>query len=478
MNAVFQAGHLPGLLAQDIVWHDLGASHSALAGVQVPQLTPEQVQTVTATVRQQAALHLRSMSLSDIIERIDRAVLRLLDEEDPARQTLQAWLPRVCGLDADMVRLNLNRYLKTFRAQSLHRFVAEDLPNPKVLDEFQPMVKGGWAMAVGPQQLLHLWSGNVPALPMWSLACGLLAKAGNVGKLASAEPIFASVWAQVLVQVEPRWRDAFALLWWEGGDTVLEAAAVQHADAVIAYGGDDTLQALRQRMPSGVRWLPHGHKLGFGLVTCAALTARHGPELALAAARDVARHDQSGCYSPHVFYVQRGGVVSPREWAERLAHALQQQHARHPRRAPDAAEAQALGQWRQHIEWSANQILYPGAGGDVAFSEQTLALSPGPGLRCVQVVAFDGPTDVLAQVAGARRWLQTVGLACTPEDWFEWARQLGQVGVTRLCALGAMTAPEAGWHHDGSHSLRDFLRWVEVEQSLDTAAEDFAPYSD
>ena len=179
MSAVFQAGHLPGLSMDDVSWHDLGTTHPDLAGVQVPRLTPEQVHTVTSLVRAQSAQHLRSMRLSDIMERIDRAVLRLLDESDPARQTLQAWLPKVCGLDPDMVRLNLNRYLKTFRASHLHRFVAEDLPNPKVLDEFQPMVKGGWAMAMGPEQLLHLWSGNVPALPLWSLVCGLMAKIGR-----------------------------------------------------------------------------------------------------------------------------------------------------------------------------------------------------------------------------------------------------------------------------------------------------------
>lgn len=41
-----------------------------------------------------------------------------------------------------------------------------------------------------------------------------------------------------------------------------------------------------------------------------------------------------------------------------------------------------------------------------------------------------------------------------------------------------MTAPEAGWHHDGGHSLRDLLRWVEVEQSLGLDAERYAPYQD
>ena len=478
MSQIFRAGHLPGLSPDQVSWRDLGGSNTAWQGVHVPVLTEAQIRSITTKVREQSALHLRSMSVSDIIDRIDAAILRLLDANEPARQTLDAWLPRVCGLDADMVRLNLNRYLKTFRAQGLHRFVAEDLPNPKVLDQFQPVVKGGWAQALGPNQLVHLWAGNVPALPLWSLVCGLLAKAGNVGKLASTEPIFATVFVQVLVQVEPRWQDALALLWWEGGDTTLEAVALQHAETVIAYGGDDTLHALKLRMPAGVRWLPHGHKLSFGLIAASTLSARHAPELVLAAAQDVARYDQGGCYSPHVFYVQRGGHVSPREWAERLAQALNHQHARHPRREPDPSEALALGSWRQQHEWADQQLLLTGEGGDVAYSDALLPLTPGPGQRCVQVVAFDRWEEVMQLLPAARRWLQTAGLAATPEAWPELALQLGRAGVTRVCAIGSMTAPEAGWHHDGGHSLRDFLRWVEVEQSLGLDAERYTPYCD
>jgi hypothetical protein len=41
-----------------------------------------------------------------------------------------------------------------------------------------------------------------------------------------------------------------------------------------------------------------------------------------------------------------------------------------------------------------------------------------------------------------------------------------------------MTAPEAGWHHDGRFSLLDLVRMVELEQSAEDAAESFAPYRD
>jgi hypothetical protein len=41
-----------------------------------------------------------------------------------------------------------------------------------------------------------------------------------------------------------------------------------------------------------------------------------------------------------------------------------------------------------------------------------------------------------------------------------------------------MTAPEAGWHHDGRFNLLDLVRMVEIESSAERAAERFAPYSD
>ena len=109
MTQIFRAGHLPGLSPDQVSWRDLGQSDPTWQGVQVPVLSEAQIRSITATVREQSALQLRSMSVSEIISRIDAAIHPLLDANDPARQTLDAWLPRVCGLDADVVRLNLNR---------------------------------------------------------------------------------------------------------------------------------------------------------------------------------------------------------------------------------------------------------------------------------------------------------------------------------------------------------------------------------
>ena len=202
MTAIWRAGHLPGLDPGEVQWQTLHyAAHGRALEIELPLLSDAQMQALAAHVRGTAQARLQAMPVDAVIAIIDRAVARLLDAGDPARRQIDAWLPIVTGFDAEMVRLGLTAYLQTFRAPQLQRFVAQDFANPKVLDSFQPAVKGGAVRAFGPPLLAHVWAGNVPGLPLWTLACGLLVKAGNIGKLPSAEPVFATLFARLLCEV-------------------------------------------------------------------------------------------------------------------------------------------------------------------------------------------------------------------------------------------------------------------------------------
>lgn len=488
MNVIrVQAGYLPGIAEDAVQWQILPFEQGdQRVEVSVPVLTPDQMQALVARVRDASARYLKTLSVSEIISIIDRAIARLLDHDDSYRRQADALLPVVSGYDAEMVRLGLTGLLKTFRAPQLHRFVAEDFPNPKVLDGFQPAPKGGAVRAVGPHVLLHSWAGNVPALALWSFVCGLLVKAGNIGKLPSAEPLFAGWFARLLVEVHPPLADCFAVVWWRGaGDQSTDVLYAQ-ADTVIAYGGNDALQAIARRLPVTTRFLAHGHKLGFGVISAAALDTLRAPVLARRAAWDVMRYDQQGCYSPHVFYVQRGGPIAPRVFAEYLASELANLQRRYPRRALDLAESSAIAKWRQAIEWKATaagqtqstDVLMGDeeAAWSVAYTDDRHALAPTALQRSIVVVGVDALDDVIREVQGCRVFLQTAGIAATPEELYRLAEQLGAVGVTRISAIGSMSVPEAGWHHDGRFNLLDLVRMTEIEQSAESAADAFARY--
>ena len=83
----------------------------------------------------------------------------------------------------------------------------------------------------------------MPAIALWSLVCGLLVKAGNIGKLPSAEPLFAGLFARLLAEVHPPLADCLAVVWWKGGDEEQASALYAEADTVLAYGGNDALDA-------------------------------------------------------------------------------------------------------------------------------------------------------------------------------------------------------------------------------------------
>jgi len=85
--------------------------------------------------------------------------------------------------------------------------------------------------------------------------------------------------------------------------------------------------------------------------------------------------------------------------------------------------------------------------------------------------------DAVELVAPHAAFLQTAGVAAQPRELQRLAEQLGAAGVTRIAALGSMTAPEAGWHHDGRFNLLDLVRMVEIEQSAERAADALAPYA-
>ncbi len=480
------AGYLPGLARDDVQWQTLVfASAAERVEVAVPVLTAQQITVLARRVRQASRLYLRTMTVSQIVAVIDRAMARLLDPADPYRQQADRLLPIITGYDTEMVRLGLTAFFKTFRAPQLQRFVAEDFSNPKVLDEFQPRPKGGAAMAFGPDLLFHSWAGNVPALPLWSLVCALLVKAGNIGKLPSAEPLFASLFARLLAEVHPPLADCLAVLWWKGGDTQQSAAVYAEADTVLAYGGNTSLDEIRRQLPVTTRFLPYGHKLGFGVIGTAALDTLRGPATARLAAHDVMRYDQQGCYSPHVFYVERGGRMCPRTFAQSLAGELANLQHRFPRGSLSLEDAVAVAGWRQ-----ANELQSLSAAGEVelmggddaawavVYADRPRGLAPTALQRCIQVVGVDNLEQVITQVEAHRPFLQTAGLAVAPAELFRLSQLLGAAGVTRISAIGSMTSPEAGWHHDGRFNLLDLVRMVEIEQSAERAADQFAPYAE
>lgn len=479
----FTAGYVPGISHEELAWHTLEyRENDSRLEVKVPILTQAQMLTVTQNVKNACNAQIKTMDVSEIVRVIDQAILRLLDVNNEDRKRIDTLLPIATGMDATMLRLNFSQYLQTFRALQLHRFIAEDFSNPKMLDEFQPRITGGWTKAVGAELITHIWAGNVPGLPLWSLISGLLVKSGTIGKVSSAEPICASIFAKVLVDIEPRLAGCLSIIWWPNEDMNTAIHLFQQSDIVLAYGGNMALAAVQAQVPVTTRFLPHGHKLSFGMVSAFALSVVRAKRLAAQAALDIVRYEQQGCYSPQMFYVERGAQVSPQEFAQTLCGEMATLAHKYPRTSLSIEEALHIASWRESHEFAMLQSPAVQVLGDkkdafvVVYSDVPVSLNPSPLNRCVTVVAVDSLLDVMPLLKDQRSYLQTVGLATDPETLLALGDALAQAGVTRICAIGEMTSPAAGWHHDGRFSLADLVNMVDIEASTEVTANQLTDY--
>lgn len=98
--------------------------------------------------------------------------------------------------------------------------------------------------------------------------------------------------------------------------------------------------------------------------------------------------------------------------------------------------------------------------------------------RAVQVFGVESLDAAPDWLAGWRPLVQTVGVAVAPQRLFALADRLADCGVTRIAALGTMSLPESGWHHDGRFNLLDLVDITEIDQIAVTAADAYADDAD
>ena len=471
------AGWTPGLRDADVERQETLRFESL--EVRVQRLTPIGLDALIDRLIAAREAYLAQLPVERIITLLDRVASRWLDPASAYRREAEELLPAITGYAEPAVRKGLASFLSLPRRENLERLVEQELPDPSVLDGFQPHGRGGGqTRAYGPALAVHVWSGNVPGLPAQSLVNALLVKAACLGKVASEEPLFATLLAESIAEVDERLAECLAVVWWPGGDEELERIAFARAEAVIAYGGERAMAAIRERVPRGTRFVEYGHKLSFGAIGREALTEEAVEETADRAAYDVAKYDQQGCLSPHLFYVERGAPIAPREFAEHLGQALARYEAAVPRGRVTLEEAGSAASLRQRYELrqaggEAVALLHDNGPWAVLYDEDA-SFQPS----CLNRTVFVKPVDDLAGVpelaAPVKRYLQTCGVAANPERRHELAGQLGRLGLDRVCPLGRMADVSPEWHHDGRFNLLDLLRWTDLEPEGSAGRWEFA----
>jgi hypothetical protein len=288
-------------------------------------------------------------------------------------------------------------------------------------------------------------------------------------KCASGTALLPRLFAHSLYEVEPKLGACLEVAEWRGGHADLEKALFDEAGCVTATGSDETLLAIRQRLPAKVHFLAYGHRVSFAYVTGGML---HGPNVRKAAsqaAADVAAWNQQGCLSPHVIYVEHGGVVPPDKFAELLAEELERREETEPRGELPVETAAGIASRRAFYEVRAAHSPDTRHWCSRNSTAWTVVYEADPRFqlsclnRFIYIKGVKNLTEALQNAESVRGQVSTVGLAAAEDKAQALATELARWGVARVCRLGQMQEPPLSWRHDGRPALGDLVTWTDWE---------------
>lgn len=321
-----------------------------------------------------------------------------------------------------------------------------------------------------PAQIVHNVAGNVVGASWLSTMLGAIAQARQFVKLPSRDLASFMFYLKTVEELDPAFRDTIACGYYEGGGDV-EDDILKASDIVFAMGSDETMDALKRKIEHlnpGARLLKHGWNLSFHVVSKEYAI----PEVAELAAWGAVAHDGNACFSPANVYVERGGPLSPLQFAETMAEHMAALAERIPPKQSFAVAERVLN-YRQ------NQLKRKLLGEDVGviksrntdytiiLDNEDLNLVPTCQERTIMVKPVDDINyvpDYISHLAGN---LQTVGLAVPPAEILGIADRLGVQGVTNIKMLGTEYIVDLMECHDGLFNtaqmfMSDDLRWLNV----------------
>jgi hypothetical protein len=430
-------------------------------------VTLEQMQEAIRNIRATRERVLRLHRTDAIVEAIARTAQSWLKPSSPWRQQAIEQAPAVTGFSPAMVEEIIARTFGGITEESLNSLLDRELGDRHVLDEFQPHGIAR-AKAQGPVLITHLLAGNVPPPGVLSIVCGLLLKSANLVRASSRDTVFPRLFVDSLRTVDADLGACTAVLEWPKEEATLTQKALNAGEAVIAYGDDSTITAVRRQIPAGTTFLGYGQKVSFAFIAREAMTEANLPALAAAAAEEVSVYDQQGCLSPHVFYVEERGALGPQKFAAALAEAMAAFHFRIPRGTLSVEEASAVTLTRSSYEFRAASDRCVAVWASQGQNDWTVIYEDDPSFSpsCLNRVVFVKPTrgtsHVLEAIQRYRMRISTVGVAPMSDGMTVFAAELGALGIHRVCPIGQMQRPPLWWYHDGRPNIADLVRWTEL----------------
>lgn len=308
--------------------------------------------------------------------------------------------------------------------------------------------------------LLHIAAGNMDGLPVFSVIEGLLSGNINLLKLPAVDGGLSLMILQKLCAIQPLLTEYIYVFELSSKELDSIQTLANLANAIVVWGGDDAVQALRNAAPPNVKIIEWGHKISFAYITKQGITNKN----LLGLAHHICATQQLLCSSCQGVYINtrsRGDLFNfSRQFLPLLESVAQGYPA-----APLSATAQnTLQLYTRRLE----NALHPDAAilrsGPVSITiEQNSSLTASLQFGNLWVKALP-QEEIIPQLHPHKGHLQTAALLCGAKEYTLLRNTLWRAGIVRISGGEEMSGTYCGGAHDGEFPLRRYTRLVSAQK--------------
>ncbi|XMB85300.1 acyl-CoA reductase [Mycoplasmatota bacterium WC44] len=307
--------------------------------------------------------------------------------------------------------------------------------------------------------IMHIGAGNALGLSALSVMEGLLTGNINILKLPEHEGGISLDILNKLIEIEPRLKPYIYVINVSSKNKDIISKLIELVDAVLVWGGDEAISALRHLTPPTIKLIEWGHRLSF-----AYFTRQENYDIDLERlANDIVQTDQLYCSSPQCVFLETDNNKELDDFAHQLFNKIKNASSKYPS-SKRSLDVQSQITWTRELVrteeiLNVKKLFIDKTKQYSVMVDYIPKLTTSPLFRNIWVMPVKR-NDILKMLRKEKGHLQTVGLSCNKKELNEISDLFYSAGVNRVMKCGKMSSNYSGEPHDGEYALQRYVRIV------------------
>lgn len=367
-------------------------------------------------------------------------------------------------LAQDVIEGKLNKDLEMFLSQEiLLQYDINSIINMLKKEELQKKLsleqgsiptesKSGKRFKVVPLgSLLHISAGNVDALPAYSVLEGLLSGNINILKLPSMDNGFSIYLLKKLIDYEEELKEYIYVFDTPSSDLNTILKLMKIVNAIVVWGSDEAIEAVRKNAPINTKIIEWGHKLSFAYIEDIFVP----DEKLIKLAQHIFKTKQLLCSSCQVIYINTNDFNVVKSFGKRFANIIKGIKGNYeiPNYIKGKIAVELLTKKLEALK-STEEIYDNNNSSVICVNNSTLEVSMQFGNVLVKPLLKN---KIIEELYFNKMHLQSAGIYPKHEELIN---ILTRLGITNISEVDQMSTFDILESHDGKFPLFEYSRIV------------------